>query len=166
MKRFVIFILLLFCAIGTAYAVVVETLPPSTQQTRFDYAFRADSKDSLTYRINGVATDSTGADSSGIFYAWKNTTFQFDVTGDSVNIKIVFKGGYTGDIHKSPTENDTTEFKFEKTDSLTITSAGTYFRTPTDVMGNCKMLYYTVEGLAGNGSSTQLNSPIIYRDRW
>jgi len=161
LKRFVIFILLLFCAIGTAYAVVVETLPPSTQPTRSDYAFRADSADSTIYRIA-----STGLDSSGIFYAWKNTTFQFDVTGASVNIKIVFKGGYTGDIHKSPTADDTTEFKFEKTDSLTITSAGTYFRTPTDVMGNCKMLYYTVEGLAGNGSSTQLNSPIIYRDRW
>lgn len=161
MKRFIFVILILFAIIGTAYAVVVEPLVPVMQQSRFDYAFRADSYDSTIYRIA-----STGSDSSGIFNAWKNTSFQFPCTGDSINIKIKFYGGYTGNIHRSPTEKDTTEFKFALVDSLTITTAGTHFRTPTDVMSNCKMIYFTVTGLTGNGASTLIESPIINRDRW
>lgn len=161
MKRIIIFLLLAFTFSGIALAVPIETQPSTSQMARADYVFRADSEDSTTFYIASTATDSTG-----IFYAWKNMSFEFHITGTSPNVKIRFYGGHSGNVTKSPSVADTLEFNFDFMDSVTYTETGTKSYMPSINMNVCKMIYAVIEGLAGNGADTVLDKTVLYRERW
>ena len=167
MKRITIFLLLSLIMAGIALAVPIEKQPSTSQMTRADYVFRADGVDNFNFHIVGAATDSSGADSTGIFYAWKNMSFMFPIEGDADSslLKIKFYGGYTGDVQKAPSEKDTLEFRSTLMDSLSITAPGIKIYTPSVNMDVCKMIYFTVEGETGNGD-TRISRPVVFRDRW
>lgn len=160
-QTFICAVLTVLMAVAAFSQVRMEPEPSERENQLTRAVFRAASRDSTGIALVGESA----IDSTGIFYPFKYTAVQFNVSGTTPVFDLVIMAGYTAKNDTMLFAADNATMQYVPVDTLSVSAAGTYQLSITENMPVCHSWYGRLVAGSGNGNNTVIDEFYIMRDR-